>query len=239
MKYLDLSFDNPKENLACDEALIDQCEDLDEGGILRFWESQQHFVVVGYSNVIENEVNEDSCTKENIPILRRCTGGGTVVQGPGCLNYCLVLRISDNSPLATVTEANTFVMDKHKDVFTSLLGRSVEVKGHTDLALEGLKFSGNAQRRKRTFLLFHGTFLLDFDFQFVERALRFPSKHPSYRKNRSHQEFLMNLKIPANPVKKALREAWNALEPLDSVPTERIEKLVAEHYGCESWISRS
>ena len=44
---------------------------------------------------------------------------------------------------------------------------AIQVQGHTDLTVDGLKFSGNSQRRRRKFLLFHGTFLLKFDLTLV------------------------------------------------------------------------
>src|SRR6185369_10225818 len=112
MKLLDATLPTPAENLACDEALLDLCE---EAGVevLRFWESRQPFVVVGYGNRIEREVNVEECRRRSIPILRRCTGGGTVVQGPGCLNYSLTLRIPEGGPLTTVTGTNKFVMQRN------------------------------------------------------------------------------------------------------------------------------
>src|SRR5687768_735134 len=103
MKLLDLTLKTPAENLALDEALLDFCEQgqgADE--ILRFWEPREYFVVVGYANKVDLEVDRAACEKLNVPILRRCTGGGTVVQGPGCLNYTLILRIDHRSQLATV-----------------------------------------------------------------------------------------------------------------------------------------
>ena len=60
MNYLDLTFPTPEENLACDEALLDWCEAGDGPEVLRFWEPQQHFVVVGYSNRVEREVNVEA-----------------------------------------------------------------------------------------------------------------------------------------------------------------------------------
>src|SRR5688572_6131078 len=93
MRWLDLTFPTPAENLACDEALLDLCEAGFADEVLRFWESPTHFVVVGYGNKVDSEVEVAACRADGIPILRRCTGGGTVLQGPGCLNYSLVLRI--------------------------------------------------------------------------------------------------------------------------------------------------
>src|ERR1041384_3554800 len=94
MKLLDLTLPTPAENLACDEALLDACEGGAADEVLRFWESSTPFVVVGYGNKVAREVNVAACEARGIPILRRCSGGGTVVQGPGCLSYALVLRIT-------------------------------------------------------------------------------------------------------------------------------------------------
>src|SRR5207249_4506248 len=82
----------------------------------------------------------------------------------------------------------------------------IVVRGHTDLAMAGRKFSGNAQRRRRRSLLFHGTFLLNFDLALVSRLLPMPSKQPDYRQRRAHDEFLINLDIAAHRVTDALRQ---------------------------------
>src|SRR5215831_6230774 len=86
MELFDFTFATPAENLACDEALLDACERNGSGEVLRFWEPHGYFVVVGYGNSIATEVNLAACEAERIPVLRRCSGGGTVLQGPGCLN---------------------------------------------------------------------------------------------------------------------------------------------------------
>ena len=89
VNLLDLTLSTPAENLAADEALLDEREATAGEPVLRLWESPEHFVVVGYSNRVGTEVNEPACRARGIPILRRCSGGGTVLQGPGCLNYAL------------------------------------------------------------------------------------------------------------------------------------------------------
>src|SRR5205085_11187452 len=133
VKLLDLTLPTPAENLACDEALLDVCEETGEE-TLRFWESREVFVVVGYGNRVAAEVNVAECKRRAIPILRRCSGGGTVGQGPGCLNYNLTLRIPESGPLVTVTGTNEFVMERNRAAMEQLLGAKVSVQGHTDLA---------------------------------------------------------------------------------------------------------
>ena len=114
MKLLDLTLPSPAENLACDEALLDWREAGTGGEVLRFWESRESFVVVGYANKVAAEVNVAACEARGIPVFRRCSGGGTVVQGPGCLNYTLVLRITADGPLHNISVANQFIMEQNR-----------------------------------------------------------------------------------------------------------------------------
>jgi lipoate-protein ligase A len=235
MLQCDLTLPTPEENLACDEALLEMCEAGQAGELLRFWEPAQYFVVVGYANAARTEVDLEFCRRHEIPVLRRCSGGGTVLQGPGCLNFTLVLRAGDSGPLGNIRATNDFILQRHQEAVTTLLRAPIEKQGHTDLAVGGLKFSGNAQRRRKNFLLFHGSFLLDLDIALMERALPLPSKQPEYRVNRSHTDFLVNLKVPAARLKIALRTAWGALEPLAEIPFAQITALAKEKYGLDEW----
>jgi lipoate-protein ligase A len=290
MLLLDLTLPTPAENLAADEALLDWREAEPGPDILRFWTPDRHFVVVGYANKVAREVDVEACRARQVPILRRCTGGGAVLQGPGCLNYALILNIEQWPGLRSITQTNCFIMQRHAQALASLPGRAassspsspreervgrgprrretdknapplpspllhpmeereksrslmqpwlpggpVTVEGFTDLALNGLKFSGNAQRRKRRCLLFHGTFLLDLDLSLVEKVLRPPSRQPAYRENRSHAEFLTRLGCPASSIKAALQKIWNAKEPLEAIPNAAIGQLVQAKYATEEW----
>ncbi len=230
MKFLDLTLPNPSANLALDEALLDACEEQGGEEMLRFWEPNDYFVVLGYANKVDEEVRRDECLQRNIPILRRCSGGGTVLQGPGCFNYSVVLQIRDE--LQGIPQTNMFVMERNRRALESLLGKRVEIRGHTDLAANDLKFSGNAQRRKKNFLVFHGTFLLGFDLQMIEAVLKFPSKQPDYRKNRSHLEFLTRLDLRADDIKSSLKQSWNATTPLEKIPDYY---ALLEKYRTDEW----
>jgi lipoate-protein ligase A len=233
MNYLDLTLPSAACNLACDEALLDACEDGAGVEVLRFWEPKECFVVAGYSNEVEREVNLAACRRAGVGVFRRCSGGGTVLQGPGCLNYSLVLHIEGRPPLETITGANRHIMERQRNAMKNVLEQAVEIEGCTDLAAGGLKFSGNAQRRKRRALLFHGTFLLRFDLSLMDQFLNMPSRQPDYRKGRAHDRFLMNLDVAASAIKDALREAWAARTPLSDVPDCR--QLVAEKYDRDDW----
>lgn len=234
-RCLDLTLPTAEENLACDEALLDAAEVARGGAVLRFWEAHEPFVVLGYANKVGQEVNAEACRAGGVPILRRCSGGGTVFQAAGCLNYSLVLPIEEGGETGTITGTNRFIMERNATALATMLGTPVTVEGHTDLALLGRKFSGNAQRRKRGWLLFHGTFLLDFDIALVGRYLLSPPRQPPYREGRPHAEFLTRLSVPPATVKAALRGAWQASGQRVEIPLEAIQNLVAKKYSRPEW----
>ncbi|HMJ92372.1 MAG TPA: lipoate--protein ligase family protein [Candidatus Acidoferrum sp.] len=238
MKSFDSTFATPAANLAADEALLDLCEQHGTE-VLRFWESPVPFVVVGYGNRIAAEVNVPACAARGVPILRRCSGGGTVVQGPGCLNYAVTLRADEGDEFATVTGTNRFVMERNRAALEALMGKSMSVEGCTDLAFHDeshlMKFSGNAQRRRRNAILFHGTILHAFDLTLVSELLKTPSKQPDYRAAREHGAFLANVRVTTEELKLALTSAWNVDEPLLNPPFAEIEDLARHRYDTRAW----
>src|SRR5262249_45080130 len=112
---------------------------------------------------------------------------------------------------------------------------SIAIRGHTDLSLNELKFSGNSQRRRKHYLLFHGTFLLNFDLSLISKLLPMPSKQPTYRHARPHSDFLINLTPPADAIKSALAKTWNAAQPFSPIPSAQISKLATEKYSTHDW----
>ncbi|MEN9572186.1 MAG: hypothetical protein RL514_41 [Verrucomicrobiota bacterium] len=234
MQLHDFTLPTPAENLAGDEALLTACE-AHGGAALRFWESPVPFVVVGYGNEVSREVNVSTCAADGVPVLRRCSGGGTVLQGPGCWNYAVVLDLAADAALATVSGANHFILHRTAAALASLLSEPVERCGDTDLVWRGRKFSGNAQRRRRTHLLFHGTLLLGFDLALVAKYLPPPSREPDYRQARPHGEFIANLPLAASAVKRALAEAWQADAEPGTWPAAETQRLVRERYALPEW----
>ena len=240
MKRIDLPPQTPAENLAADEVLLDWCEAGHGEETLLFWEPHETFVVVGYANKIAAEVNVAACEKNDVPIFRRCSGGGAVVQMRGGLNYSLILRIDEKRPTRNITAANQFIMEKNraaieKEFRSQNSEARISVRGHTDLCVGDLKFAGNSQRRRKNFLLFHGTLLLNCDLSLVSKLLQMPSLQPDYRASRLHSDFVTNLNLPAGKVKAALAREWNANEELKKPPLEEISQLAREKYAPREW----
>lgn len=209
MEYVDRTFPTVRENLAHEEGLLEACE-RDGREYLCVWEPRECTVVAGYSNRRFREIHLDVCEREGVPVVCRHSGGGTVAIGPGCLNYALILRIGDRTDLGSIPKTNVCLMERLRQAVAGAYGGAVSVRGHTDLALGDRKFSGNAQHRRRSAVLFHGTLMRDMDIGFIERMLVLPSRAPAYRQGRSHQSFLTNLPVAARELKDALRREFTS-----------------------------
>jgi lipoate-protein ligase A len=111
----------------------------------------------------------------------------------------------------------------------------VIVRGHTDLAIGDHKFAGNSQRRRRQWLLFHGTLLLSGNLDLISELLRMPTLEPDYRSHRSHNDFVRNIHVTAETIKMALRTEWNASELATDAPLGTIAAMARDKYSTSEW----
>ena len=224
-RLLDLTLSSPVENLALDDALLDELDEHGGEPVLRFWESDRYFVVLGPRCRLIDDVHIAACEQDGIPVLRRGSGGGTVLQGPGCLSYAFVLPLTFHPDLANIRTTNRFILER----IALALQRwepAVVFRGISDLAIDGMKISGNAQRRKRNALLFHGTILHGMQGDLVARYLKQPARQPDYREDRPHRTFLRTINVPRQDLKQAIAAAWSVESPLEVWPEARMAESI-------------
>lgn len=240
MYHLPLTLETPAANLALDEALLEAAEAGElPVEVLRTWEPVEPFVVLGRSSPL-SEVNLEACRRDGVAVLRRASGGATVVAGPGCLIYALVLDRTARTELAGVDSA-------HQHVLTTIAGAlstfasEITRAGVSDLTLPAggggplRKFSGNSLRIRRRRLLYHGTLLYDFPIERLSDWLARPVRQPDYRDQRSHADFLTNLPATQDALVTALSATWNADQLMKDWPHERTAKLAATRYSTIDW----
>jgi lipoate-protein ligase A len=237
MHTLDLTLPTLAENLALDEALLLEAEAGTGGEVLRLWEWPAYAVVLGAGGVLADDVDETACLADDVPIQRRSSGGGTVLLGPGCLLYSLVLAYDRSPLLCEVPFSYQYILERVCTALTDLLPGIAKV-GTSDLAAAGFKFSGNAQQRKRTHLLHHGSLLYALDLPRVGRYLRLPARQPAYRAGREHTAFLRNLPVRVNDLKQRLRNVWQTDAERESWPREHVASLIADKYSQAAWLRR-
>jgi lipoate-protein ligase A len=103
------------------------------------------------------------------------------------------------------------------------LGASVSVKGTSDLTLGDLKISGNAQRRGRRSVLFHGTILCQVDISAISRYLKVPSYQPDYRANRGHADFVRSLGVDPLGLRQHMSQWWQPDSASTEIPYEQLK----------------
>ncbi len=209
---------------------------------------------------VDLEVKRDACATQRIPIVRRASGGATIVSGQGCLMYAVVLSCEARPELRSIDVAHCFVLGRMADALRTLVP-GMSICGTSDLAWNenaddlpststnecsagrapaveqaGMrKFSGNSLRIKRRALLYHGTLLYDFDLGLLETYLLHPPRDPGYRDHRAHSTFVANLPVARDALRAALVKAWEADTPRTDWPQPRTAHLVNEKYGREEW----
>lgn len=240
MRLIHYSHSDPATNLALEESILDAVEQGHQPDTLRFWECPTRFVVLGTGQVLAEEVHEEHCTADHVPILRRCSAGGCVLQGPGSFNYALFLTYDRFPEVTSLHASYRFILGKVCAALATL-GIEARHEGISDIAIEGRKVSGNAQRRRRRALLHHGTLLYEADPDAISRYIREPADRPDYRGGRTHSEFVTTLPATPGALAEAIAAALGSNGPAGSpspAELQAAETLAVEKYTTESWIRR-
>ncbi|MBU4376361.1 MAG: lipoate--protein ligase family protein [Candidatus Omnitrophica bacterium] len=207
MTVKDISFASIDENIRYDESLLECAENGMGGEVLRFWEAKNISIILGRACKEELEIKKSEARDDGIKIAKRMSGGGTVLQGPGCLNYALVLSFENRPELKDIKKSYQIILERICAALNRI-GIKAEFEPISDMATGGRKFSGNAQWRQKRYMLHHGTILYNFPIEKIGRYLKMPPAEPPYRKGKSHSEFLCNAGAKAPEIKKAIERAW-------------------------------
>jgi lipoate-protein ligase A len=159
--------------------------------LFRFFETKKDIVVLSSSNKPDIEANIEECKKQNIPILRRRGGGGTVVLGEGCLILTFAFYAKD------VFGNNKYFQMINQlwiDALTSAGCPILSQSGISDISFQNKKIAGTSIFRKKHLLIYQGSVLVNPKIDLISKLLAHPSREPNYRNGRDHKEFLSTTK---------------------------------------------
>lgn len=123
-------------------------------------------VIIGKHQNALAEINLDKCQEQDIEIVRRLSGGGTVFHDAGNLNYCFINE-GQKGELINFRKYSQPVID----VLQSL-NVNAKFEGKSDLTIDGMKFSGNASHIYRNKVMQHGTMLFSSDLSRLNSLLK-------------------------------------------------------------------
>jgi lipoate-protein ligase A len=127
--------------------------------------------------------------------------------------YSVVLHYGGREHLRLIDECHRHVLGIVRSALSPVID-GIEHVGTSDLAVNNHKFSGNSLRCKRDHLLYHGTILYNFDLSKIDALLKSPPREPEYRGGRQHTDFVTNLHLKPETIRRRLIEAFGASQPL-------------------------
>lgn len=143
---------DPAWNQAFEEYVFDH---VTEDDVLLVWRNSPAVVCGRFQNAFA-EVSVPETARRGIPVIRRPSGGGTVYHDQGNVNYTI---IRDGSPFDR--DYASFIEPVAETL--RALGIPARFSGDSDIAVDGLKVSGSAQRAAHGRVLHHATLLYKSD----------------------------------------------------------------------------
>lgn len=236
MLIVDRPQTDPYFNLAAEEYLLRNLEE----DCFMLWVNEPSVVIGKHQNAFA-EIDATFIEQENIPVIRRISGGGTVFHDPGNLNFSFI-RHGDREGLVDFRRFTQPIID-----FLNSLGIAAHFAGKNDIRVGDLKVSGNAEHVFRNKVLHHGTLLFDSKLGSLNSAIRGKEKLYQDKAVKSVRStvanisgFLESAKSMESFKSELLMFVEGKLHPckrrsLDSFEINAIEELVSTRYKTWDW----
>ncbi len=253
-RSIPLEINNGFWNMALDEAILNMVIKRRSLNTLRFYKWDPSTASIGRNQSLNNEVNVSFAEEKGFNIVRRITGGGAVFHDEKReITYSIICPIKFLENLGAKKVIDQFeIITKGITLGLTLfdLKPEKEIIHCPALLLDGKKFSGNAQIRKKGFILQHGTILLDLDPELMYSVLKAPENVEKSRMVRSVRAKCIGIKDYLknydeleliNSLKRGFEKSLGInLEEGSFIESEMelAEKLVHDRYSNEKWLKK-
>ncbi|BEP29956.1 lipoate--protein ligase [Helicovermis profundi] len=151
-------------NLAAEEYMMKNFDD----DIFMLWRGERSILIGNNQNALK-EINYDYVKENNIGVVRRITGGGTVFFDLGNIAFGFIKTDDKAEDKSSFTDFRKFTIPI-LEVLKSI-GVNAEFSGRNDLVVDGMKISGNAQYKYKNRVLHHGALLYSADLKDLVSAI--------------------------------------------------------------------
>lgn len=171
-RFIPYSVHSGSENMAIDEAMFLYYNDF-KINTIRLYGWNPSTVSIGRNQAINNEVHVDFAKSNNIDIVRRISGGGTVFHDSiGEITYSVILTkdlLQSQGIEASYYEISNLVFSPLQSIGLTFEQNAIHCPS---LFIKGKKISGGAQARSNNVILQHGTILVDFRPELMYQVLK-------------------------------------------------------------------
>lgn len=200
--------------------------------VFTLWQPRPTIVVGSFQNIHE-EVDVAYATSHGIDIVRRLSGGGTVYQDEGSIQFAFVEKREGDIDFVRYLTPICAVLRE--------LGIDAEINGRNDITVDGKKVSGNSQYRAGGKTVHHGTLLFSVDIDEMARATTPPDYKVSSKGIKSVRSRVCNMcehtdkvKTPAEFMEYLARRVGGECVYVPTVDDlVRIEEIADEKFRAE------
>ncbi|MPM02269.1 hypothetical protein SDC9_48514 [bioreactor metagenome] len=155
------------------------------------WIPDKNYIILGASNTIEESLFVENVIRDNVTVMKRISGGQTVLPTPDCIVIsCVFDNTNHLQPKDIFYHINLLI----KSVLEEAGVRALSLTGISDIAISGKKISGSAIYKNRKKLLYHCVLNIGEPALSFEKYLKQPLKEPDYRNGRKHGDFVTSLR---------------------------------------------
>ncbi len=156
----------------------------------KIWQPDSDMIVLGASNRIDESVYTERAKRDGIAVLKRPSGGETVLLSPKTL--CISIAVKRGQALSPKRYFQVF----NEIIIGVLRGFGVlnlGMKGISDISIGERKILGSAIYQNKDKILYHAVLNMAEDTEKIEKYLKHPKREPDYRLNRRHRDFVTSL----------------------------------------------
>ena len=237
MKLILRNNTNPYFNIAAEEHFLKKYNE----DIIMFWISSPSVIIGKHQNTMA-ETNIIFINENNIPVIRRISGGGTVYHDNGNINYTIITSSENREKLVDFVEFTKPIIG-----FLDSLGLKAVYEGKNNLTISGKKFSGNSAHVFKNRILNHGTILFETNLDNLEAAISPPKYKITDKSVRSIRANVSNIssqlpktisiEVFMDKLMSYFKNYFNikSIFQLPSKDATEIDKLVENKYKLWDW----
>ena len=155
-----------------------------------FWIPDEDYLALGQSNKLENSLIVDKVLEDKIKVIKRPSGGESVLLSPNTLVISLRLLTDKlENPQVSFKKINNAIIAALGDLGV----KNLKYRGISDICIGEKKILGSSIYRKKHIVFYHAVLNISEEISRISKYLKHPPREPDYRKGRPHSDFVTSL----------------------------------------------